>query len=237
MRYTIHMNTLKTKLLSLYDTWEVEPEKLDRDIRDTIRGVGLSILSIALGLAKIKREKLFTALGFKNITAYIEDLAKSTKNDRGNIFSWLKIGETYIKYHDDLEKIGYTEGDSPSKLAYLEKALAHAPKEEVYDKLLTMTYRKFKAFAKSGGQLNKEEEPLWEIRGNILYIKGQRAIILKKDLEEQVNNMLLGAIRAACRALEKKGVIAVVHLKNQRDMRLFIPRARKLRARIEADFT
>ena len=210
-----------------------DPLVLDRGVRDTIRGVGLSILTIGLTLARIKSEKLFSALGFKNITAYIEGLSKDTKSDRGNVFSWLKIGETYIKYRDELEKIGFSNGDGPTKLPYLERALEKGPRQEVFDKLMLMSLRQFRAFSRSNKENKGEAQPSWEIRGNILYMKGQRAAIINRNLGRVKTNMLFGVLRAACRALERKGCLVAVHLINWNEVELFEPEAIRIRSMIQ----
>jgi len=210
-----------------------DPIEIDLGLRETIRGVGLSILTIGLGLAKIKSEQLFLELNFRNITSYIEDLAKSTKNDRGNVFNWLKIGETYLKYREELEKISFTGSDGPSKLPYLERALTRGEKKEVFDNLMNMTLRKFKAYAKSCDEKSVEDAASWEIRGNILYIKGQRAIIINRNLGKKTINMLKGAVRIACRALERKSTVVAVHLRTNREANIFKARARRVRERIQ----
>ena len=234
MYYIRYMNTLTAINNYPLDYADSnDPVELDRGVRSAIRGVGLSILTISLTLARIKSEKLFLDLGWKNMTAYIEGLSKDTKSDRGNVFSWLKIGETYIKHRDELEKIGFSSGDSPTKLPYLERALENAPKEEVYNKLMTMSVRDFKKFAKSGKEKSVEAPPFWEIRGNILYIEGKRAIILNTNLGSSTTNMLLSAIGAACRALERKGYLVAVHLKTWKEVELFEHPARRIRSMIQ----
>ena len=222
-----------TTIINLDFASSDDPLVLDRGVRDTIRGVGLSILTIGLTLARIKSEKLFSALGYKNITAYIEGLSKDTKSDRGNVFSWLKIGETYIKYRDDLEKIGFSNGDGPTKLPYLERALENGPKQEVFDKLMLMSLRQFRAYARSNKENKGETPPSWEIRGNILYMKGQRAAIINRNLGRLKTNMLFGVLRAACRALERKGCLVAVHLKNWNEVELFEPQAIRIRSMIQ----
>ena len=227
------MNSLTTIDNDLGYAGSDDPVELDRGVRNTIRSVSLSILTIGLTLARIKAGKLFLELGCKNITAYIEGLSKDTKSDRGNIFSWLKIGETYIKYRDDLEKIGFSNDDGPTKLPYLEKALEKAPKQEVFDKLMLMSQRQFKAFAKSNKEKSEEAPPLWEIRGNILYMKGQRAAIINRNLGRRKTKLLMGALRAACRAIERRGCLVAVHLRNWDEVEQFEPAAKRIRSRIQ----
>ena len=209
-----------------------DPAVIDHGIRGTIKGIGASILATGLGLAKIKAEKLFSELGFKNITAYIEDLSKTYKYDRGNIFSWLKIGETYIKYRKELDDIGFTEGDSPTKLPFLEKALAIRPKEEVFDNLMIMTSKEFKVYARNKVSDKNKKVPFWEMHGNILFIEGRRAVIINTELGERNFKMLAAALRAACRALEKKGYLVAVHLRTLKEQRRFMVIARRGRAKM-----
>ena len=231
--YIMIMNTLHSSTRILAYLGSDDPAEIDYGIQNTIRGMGLSILAIGLGLAKIKADKLFIPLGHRNITAYIENLSKTTKSDRSNIFNWLRIGQTYLKYREELEKIGFTEAEGPTKLAHLERALAASPKDEVFYNLMTMSLREFKAYARSSRAETPGKVPFWEIRGNILYIEGQRAIILNGSLGEKNTGMLRSAIRAACRALERNGVIVAVHLNSLREARRFRPMARRARARIQ----
>ena len=210
-----------------------DPVILDRGIRESIRGIALLVLTTGLGLVKIKADKLFIGLGFKNLTAYIEDLAKTTNHDRATVFSWLKIGETYIKYRTELDEIGFNEGDGVTKLVNLEKALMTRGKKEVFDNLKKMSQRDFRVYANSGRAKAKGKPVFWEIRGNILFINGQRAIILNTHLNERTAAMLRKAICMVCRALEKDGVIVAVHLRNLKELRRFTPKALRLRERIQ----
>ena len=71
--------------------------EIDRGIRETIKGIRISVLAMGLGLANIKAKGLYRDLGCLTITQYINKLSSDTKMDRCNIFSWLRIGETYLK--------------------------------------------------------------------------------------------------------------------------------------------
>ena len=96
-----------------------------------------------------------------------------------------------------------------------------------------MSHRDFRAFAKSNKIESRKKVPYWELRGNILYIEGQRAIIINGNLGKINTDMLIRSICAACRALERKGVIVAVHLRNPNESKRFIPAAKRIRARIQ----
>ena len=214
-----------------------DPVKLDQGIRDTIRGVGHSILCIGIGLVRMKSEKYFIKLKYKNMSAYINGLAKDLKMDTSSIYNRLRIGKTYLKYREELENIGFDAGDGVSKLPYLERALAKRPKEEVFLSLMAMGQREFMDYARSQpGEKPVSDKNLkfqkWELRGYILYIDGKRAIILNKDLDEKTIRMLLAAMRASCRALEREGVILAVHLNNNEELRRFARIAKRERKKM-----
>ena len=63
-----------------------DPAEIDRGIRDSIIGVRLSILTMGLGLARIKSENLFRKLKFRTMSAYVNRLCEETKMDRSSIY-------------------------------------------------------------------------------------------------------------------------------------------------------
>ena len=195
--------------------------EIDMGIRNTIIGVRLSILTMGLGLAKIKSKGLFKALGFKSMLAYIDNLSNDTKMNRSGIYNWLYIGEAYIKYRSELEQIGFSESDGPTKLPYLERALAVREKEEVFDKIKNMSLREFIDFAKGGRTDSSDDAPYIVIKGNVVYIQGKRAIIVSKKLGRKTTNYLMKVIEVACDALEKGGRIMPVFLRNKKESERF----------------
>ena len=103
----------------------------------------------------------------------------------------------------------------------------------MFDKLMNMTLRKFKAFAKSIDAKSMEDAVPWEIRGNILYIKGQRAIIINSHLDEKTINILMSSVGIACRSLERKSVVVAVHLRSNREANIFKAKAKRVRESIQ----
>ena len=123
--------------------------EIDRGIRETIKGIRLSILAMGLGLANMKAKSLYQNLGCRSITQYIRKLAEDTKMDSSAIFNWLCIGEVYLKHKNDLELAGFGDSDGPTKLPYLERALEGNEKQEVFDNIKNMSLREFIRFAKN----------------------------------------------------------------------------------------
>jgi hypothetical protein len=106
--------------------------EIDAGIRDTIKGIRLSILAMGIGLAKIKAKGLYIDLNYHSMAKYIEQLAEDTQMNRSSVFSWLYIGEAYLAYRSELEKVGFTDEDGPTKLPYVARALEIHPKREVF---------------------------------------------------------------------------------------------------------
>ncbi|MCL1837045.1 MAG: hypothetical protein FWG46_05810 [Treponema sp.] len=181
-------------------------EEIDRGIRDTIKGIRVSILAMGLGLARIKAMDLYMVLNCQSMPAYIDRLSKETKMYRGSIYNWLYIGEAYIKYKNDLERIGFSDSDGPSKLPYLDRALASNRKKEVFNNIKSMSLREFASFARA-----KEADSIpaasdkheVAIRGNTVYVDGRLAIIISAKIDNGIASYFKKAIHAACEALEK----------------------------------
>ena len=202
---------------------------IDNGIRETIRGISLSLLAMSLGLAKIKPDGLFRDLGCLSIGQYITRLCNDTKTDRSNLFKWLAIGEAYIKYQKDLEKTGFSENDGLNKLRYLEKALVNNRRQEVFDNIKTMTFREFTVFAKAGREDPAIPVPVVEIRGSTVYIDGKLAIIISKKLDRRLSAYFRKVIRIACEAYEEQGAICPVRLRSLREAIRFEHAAERLK--------
>ena len=227
------MNQLSNENTIFLDYVESDdPIEIDRGIRDTIMGVRLSILTMGLGLARIKSEGLFRKMKFRSMRAYIDSLCEETKMDHSSIYNWLGIGETYIKYRSELDLIGFSDKDGPTKLPYLERALTVGEKDEVLNNLLNMSQREFADFAKSGTYELPDNTPFLEIRGHTAYVKGRRAIMVNKNLDKKYSKLLMATVRAVSRAMERGGIIVAVHLRNRKEANRFKIHARYIRAKI-----
>ena len=194
---------------------------IDRNIRDAIKSIRLSILGMGLALAKMKAEKLYKDLGYSNISQYIEELSCDTQIDRSNIFRWLSIGEVYLKYREELESAGFCDEHGPTKLPYLERALEKNDTKTVFNNIKNMSVRDFISFAKdnTGNDVPSIYSGKWVVteKGNSFYVNGKLAAILSGKVDERVTAFFRKLIHAGCEALEREGVILPVVLKNRRE--------------------
>ncbi|MDR0655870.1 MAG: hypothetical protein LBG22_06100 [Treponema sp.] len=126
--------------------------EIDAGIRETIKGIRLSILAMGIGLAKIKAKELYVDLKYHSMAKYIESLCEQTRMDRSSIHNWLYIGEAYIKYRKELEKVRFSDEDGPTKLPYMGRALALYQKKDVFKAVKDMSLRQFISFSRGKRQ-------------------------------------------------------------------------------------
>jgi hypothetical protein len=202
-------------------------QEIDAGIRDTIKGIRLSILAMGIGLAKIKAQSLFVNLKYHSIAKYIENLADETQMNRSNIFNWLYIGEAYLAYRADLEKIGFTDEDGPTKLPYLARALELYPKREVLKSLKDMTNQAFIKYARGEAAPPPKPSKI-RVEGNNLYIGKKLAVTFAEELDPKTRDYLTNVNVAAGEALEAGEVILPVRLYDMAELRRFDRAANRL---------
>ena len=212
-----------------------EAADIDRGIRDAIMGIRSSILAMGVGLAKIKAQSLYKDLNYRSMFEYINHLCDDTKMYRGSIYNWLYIGEAFIKYRNELEQIGFSDGDGPSKLSYLERALESNQKQDVFDNVKNMSLREFVSFAKTKDETDISpvgDMPVVTTRGNNIYVDAKLAIIISKKLEKRTASYFKKVLRVACEALEKGEVIQPIRLHDRREAKRFAAAAERLKIRM-----
>jgi hypothetical protein len=123
---------------------------------------------LGIALAKLRAQGYYKDLGFKSIRAYLLNLSDTSSYDFTSLKRWLRIGEAYVKYKDELEKIGFTASDGSTKLNYLERALAIHKKEEVFRHIKTMTFRDFYDYSNTLSPDSEGKRLSWKSAG-ILY--------------------------------------------------------------------
>jgi len=121
---------------------------LDTGIRETIRGVKLSIMAMGIALYRVDVGGLYADLGFRKFGEYIDSLVKETGMSRSNLYNWEYIGQAYITHRSELDKIGFTDDDGPTKLPFLNRALERHPKREVYKNIKNMSRREFEEWSR-----------------------------------------------------------------------------------------
>ncbi|MDR0630143.1 MAG: hypothetical protein LBG24_11015 [Treponema sp.] len=202
--------------------------EIDAGIRETIKGIRLSILAMGIGLAKIKARGLYVDLHFRSMAKYIESLCEEYQMERSGLHNWLYIGEAWLKYRKDLEKIGFSDEDGPTKLPYVDRALALYQKKDVFRAVKDMSLRQFISFSRGEAPATREESGI-QVRGNQVYIGDRLAVTLDKGLDPKTRAYLEGIIVEAGEALEAGEVILPVRLYDEEEMRRFKRVAEKLK--------
>jgi hypothetical protein len=203
--------------------------EIDIGIRETIKGIQLSILAGGIGLAKIKERGLYADLGYHSNAQYLESLCEQTHMVRSSLHNWLYIGEAYRKYQKELEKIGFSDEDGPTKLPYVDRALALYQKKDVFRAVKDMSLRQFISFSRGEDAPSAAEESDIRVKGNQVYIGDRLAVTLDEGLDPKTRGYLEGVVVAAGRALEAGEVIFPVRLYDMDELRRFERAAERLK--------
>ena len=201
--------------------------EIDRGIRDTIKGVRLSILAMGMGLAKLKAKGLYIDLRYRSMNDYLENLCEEMQIERSTAHNWLYIGEAFIKYRRELERVDFTDADGPTKLPYLPKALEVHDKREVFRNVKDLSLRKFKEYARVG----EAAGPMSKIRvvGNQVFIGKKLAVTLADELDPKTRSYLAKITAQAGEALEAGEVLYVTRLYDMDELKRFDRRADNLK--------
>jgi hypothetical protein len=202
--------------------------KIDAGIRETIKGLRLSILAVGIGLAKIKARGLYIDLQHHSMAKYIESLCDDFQVERSGLHNWLYIGEAFLKYRKDLEKVGFSEEDGPTKLPYVDRALAIYQKKDVFRAVKDMSLRQFVSFARGEAPAAPEESSV-RVKGNHVYIGDRPAVTLDEGLDPKTRSYFEGIIIEAGEALEAGEVLYTTRLYDPGELRRFERAAERLK--------
>lgn len=130
---------------------------LERWIVENVRVMSRCRLAICLAFARIKREKLYKQAGIASFSGYLK--ARRVRIHYHTAHDYALIGEVYMKYHDKLEKLHFTQYDGLRKLLLLEQGLARAKGREasVFSMLKSSSFREFKRFVYAGCQSGRPD--------------------------------------------------------------------------------
>ena len=208
--------------------------EIDTGIRETIKGVRLSILAMGLGLAKLKEKGLYidlenpeTKKPFHSMNDYLEKLCDDMQIDRSTAHNWLHIGEAFIKYRKDLERIEFTDEDGPTKLPYVDNALEIHDKREVFRNLKDMSLRAFKDYSR----VEAAAAPPSKIKvvGNQLFVGKKLAVTLADELDPKTRAYLTNINVQAGEAMEAGEVLYTTRLYDMDELRRFERGAERLK--------
>jgi hypothetical protein len=201
--------------------------EIDAGIRETIKGVRLSILAMGLGLAKFKAKGLYIDLNYHSMNDYLESLCDDMQVERSTVHNWLYIGEAFIKYRKELERIAFSDEDGPTKLPYVDRALEIHEKREVFRKVKEATLREFIVFSK--GETAAPKPSKIRVVGNQLFIGKKQAVTFAPELDAKTLNYLADINVKAGEALEAGEVLFTTRLYDMDELRRFEKGADRLK--------
>lgn len=103
---------------------------------------------MGLGLAKLKAKGLYIDLNYHSMNDYLENLCDEMNIERSTAINWLYVGEAYIKYRRELERIEFSDADGHTKLPYVDRALELYEKREVFKNIKGMSVCTFREYSK-----------------------------------------------------------------------------------------
>jgi hypothetical protein len=158
---------LETPHFSLDFAYSDNAREMDSGIRESIRGVKLSILAMGIALYRMQESGLYTELSFSRFGQYVDKLADDTNMTRQNIYNWVYIGQAYVKFRAELERVGFDDADGPTKLPFLGRALENHSKREVFRNVKDMSKRQFITWALAApGIKNDKKHKSVKIKGD-----------------------------------------------------------------------
>jgi len=209
---------------------------IDTGIRETIKGVHLSILAMGLGLARLKAKGLYVDLyngegkPYHSMNDYLEGLCDDMRIERSTAHNWLYIGEVWLKYRKELEKIEFSDTDGLTKLPYVERALETHDRKEVFRNVKLMGWREFKKY--SVGEAAAQPPSKITVKGNQVFIGKKLAVTLAEELDPKTRAHLERINVQAGEALEAGEVLYTTRLYDLNELRGFSQAAERLKKQL-----
>jgi hypothetical protein len=166
---------------------------------------------------------LYVDLGYRRFGLYVDKLADDTGMTRANLYNWVYIGEAFTKYRSDLDKIGFSENDGPTKLPFLDRALENHQKREVFRAVKDMSYRAFQEWAR-GKNESIPAEPAYKavgIKGSTVYAGRRPLLSIADDVAPEDRKYYEKVLLEAAEARELDEVARVFRFYDEREARIF----------------
>ena len=193
--------------------------EIDTGIRETIKGVRLSILAMGIALARFKAKEMYITLAYRSMNEYLENLCDEMQVDRTTTHNWLLIGEAWNKHQKDLKRIDFSDADGPTKLPYVDRALEKHEKREVFRNVKDLSLRAFKEYSK--GESPAPPPSIIKVVGNKIYVNEKLAVTIAKDINPQTLAYLTDINVKAGEALEAGEVLYLTRLYDMAELRRF----------------
>jgi hypothetical protein len=212
---------LEATQFSLDFAYSENATELDAGIRETARGYKLSIMAMGIALYRVDVAGLFIDLGFKKFGEYIDKLAEDTGLNRSTLYNWEYIGDAYIKHRSDLERIGFSEEDGPTKLPLLARALENHAKQTVFKNLINMSFRQFDEWARGPSPAIENNYTNVKLNGGQVLIGKKPLAIFSEDLRPEDLKYFQSWMVAAAEAKENNEYLRGYKFYDEKEANLF----------------
>jgi len=205
---------------SLDFAYSQDAVEVDSGIKETLRGVKLSIMAMGIALYRVDVSGLFIDLGFKRFGEYIDHLAKETGMSRTNLYNWEYIGEAYVKNRTELDKIGFSDDDGPTKLPYLGRALENYPKREVFKNIIEMSRREFEEWSRGQPKKTKKYKSI-RILGKDVLAGSKPLVTFAEGISPKDQRYYEGLIMEGAKAVKQNEYAKVYRFYDEAEARKF----------------
>jgi hypothetical protein len=213
--------TIKGGQFTLDFAYSQDAAEVDTGIREAIRGVKISIMAMGIALYRVDVSGLFIDLGFKKFGEYIDHLAEDTGMARNSLYNWEYIGQAYITHRADLDRIGFSDDDGPTKLPFLGRALENHPKKEVFRNIKEMSKREFEEWSRALPNNNDKKYKNVRIKGARLFVGASPVVAFADEISPQDRRYYEGLLMEGARALEQNEYAKVYRFYDEAEARAF----------------
>jgi len=205
--------------LKLDFAYSQDAEEVDAGIKDTIRGVKFSIMAMGIALYRVDVSGLFIDLGFKKFGEYVDHLAEDTGMSRTTIYNWEYIGEAYVTHRAELDKIGFTDDDGPTKLPFLPRALENHAKREVFRNLKDMSKREFEEWSRKEVKAKRYKNV--KIKGTNVFVGNSPLVSFAEGISPQDRRYYETLLLEGAQAIEQNEVVKLYRFYDESEARRF----------------
>lgn len=216
-----HRELAKAGEFQLDFAYSTDAAAVDTGIKSAIRGVKLSIMAMSIALYRIDVGGMYIDLGFKKFGEYIDHLAEATGMSRTNFYNWVYIGEAYITHRSDLDRIGFSDDDGPTKLPFLPRALEHFPKREVFKNIKDMSKREFEDWSRGIISTKNKKFRVIKIKGNRIFAGSAPLVTFDDGISPKDRRFYESLLLEGAQAVAKNEFAKVYRFYDESEVRQF----------------
>ena len=201
--------------------YSADAAEVDKGIRETIRGVKLSIMAMGIALYRVDIAELYYDLGYKKFGEYIDHLAEDTGMSRTNLYNWEYIGQAYITHRAELDRIDFSDDDGPTKLPFLPRALEHYPKRDVFKNLKAMSKREFEDWSRGPALEKRTKFKNIKIKGTKIFAGTSPLVSFAEDIAPQDRRYYENLLLEGVLAIQQNEYARVYRFYDEAEARIF----------------